>query len=57
MAGGPGSPVALIRVYVQHGKLEEAGQLALKSLRRWLYGVQNFTEFLLLLHIFSQGSC
>ena len=39
LAGGPGNPTALIRVYVQFGKLKEAGTLALQCLRKWLYGV------------------
>lgn len=36
---GPGDPVALVRVYIQYGKLEQAGQLTLQYLRKWLYEV------------------
>lgn len=46
MAAGPGNPVALIRVYLQYGKLKEAGVLALDQLRRWLYEVSNLIKCL-----------
>jgi len=36
MAGGPGDPVALLRLYMRHGKLAEAGNLAQTYLRCWL---------------------
>ncbi len=46
MAGGPGNPVALLRVYMQFGKLKEAGKLALDILRRWLYEASSLLPIL-----------
>ena len=36
MAGGPGDPVGLLQIYIRHGKLREAGNLALSYLTAWL---------------------
>ena len=45
MAGGPGNPVGLIRVYIHFGKLKEAGTLALNEVRRCIYEVSFRTNF------------
>lgn len=40
MAGGPGDPTALLRVYLRHGKLLEAASLARTFLSAWLLEVR-----------------